>query len=192
MDNSEPAEVELWERARRDDGDAFGLLFDLHHTRVFHRALGLMAHRHDAEDVAAAAFFELWRKRRTVRLVNASVLPWLLVTTVNLSRNARRATSRYEKVIRELPRSGFITAPDAAVIETKDRLSDALQQLSAVDGALFVLTAFDDLSLADAAEAVGLKPSTARMRLHRARERIRSDLHDLHPTHHAAVEGNYS
>lgn len=190
MDNSRPAEVDLWERARLDDGDAFGALFDIHHTRVFHRALGLMANKHDAEDVAAAVFFELWRKRRSVRLVNASVLPWLLVTTVNLSRNARRATSRYERVIRGLPREEFVAAPDAAVVETKDRLADALQQLSAVDGALFVLTAFEDLPLADAAAAVGLKPSTARMRLSRARERLRSDLHDLHPAHHAALEGN--
>jgi RNA polymerase sigma-70 factor (ECF subfamily) len=78
--DSESTEAALWERARRDEGGAFGLLFDLHHDRVYRRALGLMANTHDAEDVAAAAFFELWRKRRVVQLVRESVLPWLLVT----------------------------------------------------------------------------------------------------------------
>ncbi|TQO20135.1 RNA polymerase sigma-70 factor (ECF subfamily) [Rhodoglobus vestalii] len=142
--------------------------FGTNRARVFHRALGLLANRHDAEEVVAAAFFELWRKRRAVRLVNGSILPWLLVTTVNLSRNARRATSRNERVMRTLPRTQAVSAPDAAALETKDHLTNALQRLSPADGALFILTASEDLPLAEAAEAVGLKPSTARMRLHRA------------------------
>ncbi|MHA6694671.1 RNA polymerase sigma factor [Homoserinimonas sp. A520] len=191
MDFSENIEAALWERTGRDDGDAFGLLFDLHRDRVYRRALGLMVNTHDAEDVAAAAFFELWRKRRTVRPVQGSVLPWLLVTTVNLSRNAQRSSSRYQQVLRTMPRTEAVAAPDAESVETKRRLRDSLQRLSPVDGALFILTAVEGLPLAEAAEAVGLKPSSARMRLHRARVRLRVDLHDLNPTIQPAVEGNY-
>ncbi|NHF61849.1 RNA polymerase sigma factor [Microcella pacifica] len=191
MDLSESTEAALWERARRDDGDAFGSLFDLHHDRTYRRALGLMANTHDAEDVAASAFFELWRKRRTVRPVQGSVLPWLLVTTVNLARNAQRSSSRYQQVIRTIPRAEALAAPDSETVETKKRLTDSLQRLSPVDGALFVLTALEDMPLAEAAEAVGLKPSTARMRLHRARLRLRTDLHDLNPIVQPAVEGNH-
>lgn len=187
-----PEEASLWDRARRDDGAAFGLLFDLHHDRVYRRALGLMANTHDAEDVAAAAFFELWRKRRTVRPVQGSVLPWLLVTTVNLARNAKRSSSRYQHLLRAMPREEAAAPPGAEAVEAKKRLTESLQRLSPVDGALFVLTALEDLSLAEAAEAVGLKPSTARMRLHRARLRLRIDLHDLNPTIQPAVEGNCS
>ncbi|WP_104196264.1 RNA polymerase sigma factor [Cryobacterium sp. M15] len=190
MQNSENTEATLWERARHDDGVAFSLLFDLHQARIYHRALALMANTHDAEDVAAAAFFELWRKRRMVRPVHGSVLPWLLVTTVNLSRNSQRARTRYERVLRTLPRAQTMAPPDAAALETKQRLTESLAHLSAVDGALFILTTLEDLPLAEAAEVVGLKASTARMRLHRARERIRVDLHDLRPTIQSAVEGN--
>ncbi|KRC61551.1 hypothetical protein ASE14_11940 [Agromyces sp. Root81] len=190
MELSEDAEGALWDRARRDDGDAFGLLFDRHRDRVYRRALGLMANTHDAEDVAAAAFFELWRKRRAVRPVQGSVLPWLLVTTVNLSRNAQRSSSRYQRILRTMPREATVPAPSGESVETRQRLRDSLQALSPVDGALFVLTALEDLPLAEAAEAVGLKPSTARMRLHRARQRLRVDLHDLNPTFQPAVEGN--
>ncbi len=68
----ESTEADLWARACRDDGVACGLLFDLHHTRVYNRALGLVAHTHDAEDIAAAAFFELWRKRRAVPAFDTS------------------------------------------------------------------------------------------------------------------------
>lgn len=188
--DSENAEAALWGRARRDDGDAFGLLFDLHHDRVYRRALGLMSDTHDAEDVAAAAFFELWRKRRVVRPVQGSVLPWLLVTTVNLSRNAHRSRSRYQRLLRTMPRTEAVAGPDAESIATRERLTVALRRLSPIDGALFVLTVLDELPLAVAAEAIGLKPSTARMRLHRTRVRLRADLHDLNPTIHPAVEGN--
>jgi RNA polymerase sigma factor (sigma-70 family) len=191
MDNPDNTEAALWERALRDDGDAFGALFDLHRDRVFRRALGLMVNAHDAEDVAASAFFELWRRRRKVQPVHGSVLPWLLVTTVNLSRNAQRSSSRYQRVLRTIPRDETVPAPDAESAETKKRLTQSLKQLSQVDAALFVLTAIEDLPLAEAAEAVGLKPSTARMRLSRARARIRADLHDLNPTIRPAVEGNH-
>lgn len=190
--DSEAAEATLWGRALHDEGDAFGVLFDLHHDRVYRRALGLVENTHDAEDVAAAAFFELWRKRRTVRVVHGSVLPWLLVTTVNLSRNTQRSTFRYQRVLRTISRTETTTPPDTEAIDTKKRLAKSLQSLSPVDGALFILIALEDMPLAEAAAAVGLKPSTARMRLHRARTRIRTDLHDLNPTRQLTVEGTCS
>jgi RNA polymerase sigma factor (sigma-70 family) len=148
---------------------------------AFSRALGLMANWHDAENVMAAAFFELWRRRRSVRVVRGSVLPWLLVTTVNVARNGHRSTIRYERFLRTLPRAEPIDGPDAEPIETRQRLTDSLARLSPVDCALFVLTALEDLPVAQAAEAVGLKPATARVRLHRARLRLRADLQDLDP-----------
>ncbi|ROQ05619.1 RNA polymerase sigma-70 factor (ECF subfamily) [Rathayibacter sp. PhB93] len=190
MTDSETTEADLWERARRDDGDAFAILFDRHCARVYHRALGLLADPHDAEDVAAAAFFELWRKRRTVRVVQGSILPWLLVTTVNLARNAQRSSARYQKVLRTMPRSDNAAPPDPQLIETRTRLASSLRQLTSADAALFVLTAIEDLPIAQAAEAVGVKSSAARMRLHRVRTRLRTDLHDLNPTTRPAVEGN--
>jgi RNA polymerase sigma factor (sigma-70 family) len=175
-------DLELWARARANDGDAFGVLFDRHRDRVYRRALGLLGVQHDAEDVTAAAFFELWRKRRHVTPVGGSVLPWLLVTTVNLSRNLRRSTARYQRFLRTAPRAAAVDGPDAEPIETRQRLAASINDLSPVDGALLVLTVLEDLPVAEAAEAVGLKPATARVRLHRARARLRSDLHDLHPT----------
>jgi len=178
----DPAEADLWVRARANDGEAFGLLFDLHRDRVYRRALGLLEDQHDAEDVTAGAFFELWRKRRSVRLVAGSVLPWLLVTTVNLSRNLRRSTSRYRRVLQTTKREQAIAGPDAEPIETRDRLAASLGRLAPVDAALLALTALEGMPIVQAAEAVGVKPATARVRLHRARQRLRIDLHDLNPS----------
>ena len=179
-------ETVLWDRARHNDGDAFAALFDLHRDRVYRRALGLLGSTHDAEDVVAAAFFELWRKRRSVRVVAGSVLPWLLVTAVNLSRNAHRSTARYRRLLATLPRD----ERQAEREHVSDRLADSLQRLSTIDGALFVLTALEDMPINEAAATVGLKPATARVRLHRARVRLQVDLHDLKPGIRPAHEGN--
>ena len=153
----------------------------MHRDRVFRRALGLVGDLHDAEDVTAAAFFELWRRRRSVKPVGGSVLPWLLVTTVNVSRNARRSTMRYQRLLRVAPRSEPAEGPNAESFEARDRLTISLRSLSPADSALLVLTALEGLPIVEAAQALGLKPTTARVRLHRARARLRSELHDLRP-----------
>ena len=63
----------MWARAQSKDPHAYADIFDLHSARVYRRALGILGNVHDAEDVTAAAFFELWRKHRAVRLVGGSV-----------------------------------------------------------------------------------------------------------------------
>lgn len=181
---TEPAEQDeaaLWQRARGGDGAAFGVLFDRHHARVHRHALRLTASVHDAEDVTAAAFLELWRRRADVRVVSGSVLAWLLVTTANVARNSRRSRRRYEAFLSALPRPA--TEPDAgeqafrADLDGGDRdVAAALRSLPAADLRLLTLVVFDDLPLADAARALGLTPAAAKSRLHRARGRLRAAL----------------
>lgn len=97
-------ETATWTRARDGDAAAFAALFRQHQARIYRRALALVPTAHDAEDVTAATFFELWRKRREVRMVDGTVVPWLLVTTVNFARNRRRGSGRYKAVIASLSR----------------------------------------------------------------------------------------
>lgn len=185
-------ETELWQRARQDDGAAFAALFDLHHARVFRRAYALLGDVHDAEDIVAAAFFELWRRRRSVPLISGSVRPWLLVTTVNLSFNSRRSAARYQALLRGLPRPESVSGPDGEQSETSRRLAVALGQLKPLDAALIVLTVLEDLPVTVAADTVGLKPANARVRLHRARARLRIELQDLDPDVRPILEGSPS
>lgn len=189
-------EETLWARARDGRGDAFAQLFRDHQARVYRRALALTRGVHDAEDVTAAAFFELWRKRRTVRLVNGSVLPWLLVTSVNLARNKLRGDIRHRRLISTLPRD---TAPDAEAVAVDNvhlevlgvRLTEALAALTPDDAALLTLTALDGLSVTDAAAAIGIKPGAARMRLSRVRERLRLNFADERAaTNQLIIEGD--
>lgn len=171
----------LWAASLDGDSRAFATLFARHRDRVFRSAARLTGSTADADDVAAAAFLELWRRRDRVRLVEGSVIPWLLVTVSNLARNHRRTRRRYRAVLDRLPTRD----PDDGSGEILSRLdhraghselSRALRSVSALDATLLVLTAVEGCTVAEAAAALGLSTSAANSRLSRSRTRLRSRL----------------
>jgi len=175
-----PDEARLWLLSRDGDPQAFGAIFDLHRDRVFSHALRLLGSWADAEDVAAAAFLELFRRRSDVRVVRGSVLPWLLVTTANLARNSSRAKRRHRDFLARLPRaSEAASVEDRRSIDLDPRLLRALRELPEADLALLALVALEDFAIADAAAALGITPAAAKTRLHRARDRVRRNLPDF-------------
>src|SRR6186997_2780518 len=88
-----------WVRVREGDPTALAALFDRHEARLFRHACRLLTAREDAKDAVTIAFFELWRKRATVRLVNGSPLPWMLNTVSYAARNLERSSRRYRALI---------------------------------------------------------------------------------------------
>ena len=178
------SDAQLWSRSLTGDGAAFGELFDLHHDRVFRHAYRLVEDRHDAEDVTATAFLELWRRRADVRLVNESVLPWLLVTTTNSARNVRRSVARYRRLLATLPRTPVTSDVETAYFaahpseQIDRRLAAALRSLPAADLRLVSLVALEGFRITDAASILGLSSSAAKTRLYRARVRLRTILGD--------------
>jgi len=182
MDIDRGVESELWTRSLGGDSAAFGELFGKHRDRVFRHAFRLIGNVHDTEDAVATVFLELWRRRKQVRVVHGSILPWLLVTTTTACRNIQRAARRYRTFIDALPRH-----PDAIGAEDEllqrhplDSVAEplilALRALSPSDMQLFALVNLEDYSISDAAAAIGLSPTAAKTRLHRSRVRLRATL----------------
>jgi RNA polymerase sigma-70 factor (ECF subfamily) len=175
-------EAECWAASLAGSGEAFAVIFDLHRDRVYGYSLRFVANVHDAEDVTAGAFLELWRRRGSVRLVEGSVLPWLLVTASNLSRNTARRLRRHRALISSLPRSetasgaGEVAEGNIEAEQAARRVREALRSLSETDAALIALTAFEGLTPAEAGVAIGISAGAARTRLHRARARVASAL----------------
>lgn len=180
MDDSESSEASLWRRGLDGDARAFGEIFDLHKDRVFRHAFKLLLDRHDAEDVTGTAFLELWRKRTSVRMVDGSLLPWLLVTVGHAASNTRRSTFRYRKLLDRIPRGHH---PAAAEDEALDRLAPlgedlhkAMQQLGPIDRSLATLVILEGYQVKDAAELLHLSHAAAKTRLSRAKNRLRITL----------------
>lgn len=171
-------ETAAWNGALAGDGTAFGQLFDAYSSRVYRHALRLASDVHDAEDVAAAAFLELWRNRGKVRVVDGSVLPWLLVTTTNLALNQGRGLRRYRTFLGGLPRAERLadSAEAEALLRADWDVSPALlagiRALSHTDQQLLALVGLEDYPLRAAAQALGLTEQAARSRWQRIRRRL--------------------
>lgn len=190
MGNGESDDEGLWQRSLEGEGEAFGALFDRHRDRVFRHAYRLSADRHDAEDVMSAAFLELWRRRAKVRLVEGSVLPWLLVTTTNVGRNSGRATRRYRRLLNSLPRAEEASIELGYLQDELDReAARALGTLNAVDLQLVSLVIFEGYTIAAAAAVLQLTPAAAKSRMHRARSRMKTALTGT-PEPSPALEGD--
>jgi len=178
MSTDEFDEAAAWSAARGGDGPAFASLFDRHRDRVFGHALRLVRERHDAEDVTAVVFLEAWRKRESVRLVDGSIIGWLLVTTNFAVRNHTRGLRRYRTALAKIP----IPAPQEdhapAVDETLDgagrdrQVREAFTRLSKRDQDVITLCVLEELTTAQAADALGIPEGTVKSRLSRARKRL--------------------
>ncbi|MFI2566696.1 RNA polymerase sigma factor [Paenarthrobacter sp. NPDC018779] len=177
MGTKETGDGQLWQKSLRGDGNAFGRLFDRHRDRVFRHAYRLTGDRHDAEDIMSTTFLELWRRRSKVRLVDNSVLPWLLVTTTNVARNTKRASFRYRKLLDSLPRAEEVgNGADEPFLQNEMDLdaAKALNTLNELDLHLVSLVVFEEYTIADAAAVLQLTPEAAKSRMHRARQRMRA------------------
>ncbi len=198
MENVQLGDDVLWADSLKGDAEAFGHLYDRHRGRVFRHAYRLAGGRHDAEDATAAAFLELWRRRDRVRLVEGSILPWLLVTTTNTARNLQRAKVRHRKLLDAIPRRAEAEAElDPAHLNhdlsLNDEVAQALAVLKPLDLRLFSLVVFEELPLPDAAEAVGISPGAAKVRMHRARQKLKAALpRAFHHVHSPALKGDPS
>jgi RNA polymerase sigma-70 factor (ECF subfamily) len=181
MGSIETEDEGLWRRSLLGEGDAFGALYDRHRDKIFRHAYRLCGNRHDAEDIMAASFLELWRRRQHVRVVEGSVLPWLLVTTTNMARNRARAAARYQRLLNSLPRSREADDPTADPYrryqnQLDQHLAQALATLPAEDLHLVSLIVFEEHTISAAAVVLGLTPAAAKSRMYRARQRLRAAL----------------
>jgi RNA polymerase sigma factor (sigma-70 family) len=171
-------ESELWSRARAGDPDAFGDIFDLHRDRVFGQALRLVRNGHDAEDITALVFLELWRRRASVTPTEGTVVGWLLVTTNFVVRNFERSSRRHRAAMSKLPPQ--VDSPDHSPL-VQDALDSrgsrsvvrtAFLRLNRADQDILTLCVLEELGEAQASAALGIPRGTVKSRLSRAKSRL--------------------
>lgn len=161
----------LWARVLRGDEQALAALFDRYDARLFRQASRLLTHREDAKDAVTVAFFELWRKRSSVRLVEGSPLPWLLNTVAHCARNLERSGRRYRALLDRAP----VSAPFSAERDESDVMA-ALRRLPEREQAVVVLSVLEGYAEREVAQALGVPVGTVKSRLSRAKAKLRGEL----------------
>jgi RNA polymerase sigma-70 factor (ECF subfamily) len=133
-----------------------------------------VASREDADDAVAETYAIAWRRQRDIP--RDAELGWLIGVARRVLANARRGRRRAGAVHALLDLQPRGPGPDPADRVADDELRSALLALSPLDREAVVLTAWFDLSSADAAQALGITPAAFRMRAARARRRLRAAL----------------
>ncbi|AOL23949.1 RNA polymerase sigma-70 factor, ECF subfamily [Erythrobacter litoralis] len=145
------------------------------HASLLHRiAYRMLGDAHEAEDVAQEALLRLWDKApglagRTIRLG-----PWLKRVTVNLAIDRLRAGRRNAQ--EEVPERADEAplADDVIAGEQRDAMARALiAALPERQRAAIVLTYYEDLANAEAAEILEMSIKAFESLLHRARAALR-------------------
>ncbi|MGH1525833.1 RNA polymerase sigma factor [Leifsonia sp. L25] len=178
-------DADEWARARSGDPAAFGAFFEAHRDRVLWHAMRSVGSFHDAEDIAALVFLEAWRKKDTVRIVDGSVLPWLLVTTNYVARNFSRARHRHRRAMQSVPAAGhhddFAPAVNDRIDAEPQRAAvrAAFARLSAREQDVVSLCVIQGMTNADAASVLGIPAGTVKSRLSRAKTKLANLTADL-------------
>jgi len=123
----------------------------------------------DADAIAAETMTIAWR--RLADVPQDDPLPWLYGTARNLllaeARHRNRRTALREP-------EDTVPAPNASELDAE--LEQALRSLTPTDREALLLIAWDDLTPSQAARALGVNPTAFRVRLLRARRRLRASL----------------
>ena len=155
--------------------------------RRHHRAVAAYARRRaqgdTSDDVVASTFLVAWRR---LGEVPADSLPWLLAVARNVIATQQRGSRRRGALRQRLERADGSASPSAAE-ESAGRVAAALGRLPETDREAITLIAWEGLRPGEAATVLGQSPAAFRVRLHRAKRRLRRELDrgqaDPHPQH---------
>lgn len=135
----------------------------------------------DAADVLAETYLVAWRKLERIPSGDQARL-WLFGVARNLllkGATRRRSGNRLvERLARELRVAGFDPPADDERVEA---VRAALELLPERDREILTLTAWEGLTPKQIAAVVGTPVNVVRVRLHRARNRLRRELGPLRP-----------
>jgi RNA polymerase sigma factor (sigma-70 family) len=175
MDRRSDADLVI--AARQGDLDAFAVLVGRYRVPALRVAYGIAGN--EAEDAVQDAFVKAFRKLDSFR-TDAAFRPWLFTIVANEARNRRRASSRRSKLdlqVRDEPRPDGVAVEDVvAQHDRRRRLLDVVANLPDRYREVVALRYFAGLSESETAEALSCPLGTAKSRLSRALNLLRTQL----------------
>jgi RNA polymerase sigma-70 factor (ECF subfamily) len=127
--------------------------------------------REDAADVVAETFLVAWRRLDDVD--ERTALPWLYAVARRVLLGQQRVARR-QQAIAERVAAGLPEAMETPL--GSPRVLAALAALSESEREVLMLAAWEELSSGEAARVLGCSATAYRIRLHRARKRLRERL----------------
>src|SRR4051794_32842051 len=168
------------------DPDVFESFYREHLGTVQRVVARRVADPHLAADLTAEVFIAAVDSAASYRSDRGAPAAWLVGIARHVVAAEYHRQARDREVVRRISGRRLLDADSLSRIEERidaereaRRLYAALSTLPLREQALMELVAIDGLSISEAAVVLGVKPGTARVRLHRSRARLQSQLTSL-------------
>jgi RNA polymerase sigma-70 factor, ECF subfamily len=171
------------------NADAVRMLYERHVDAVFGFAVRRCRDPDDVADLVSTVFLELFSAAASYDRRRGEVRVWLLGIAARCLADQRRSDYRRSELVTRLGTAPELRGDERERVEAMidaSRLAPAAERalatLTDAEQAMFLLVAHDELPVADAARSLGLTPVAGRVRLARARRKLRAELDPVgHP-----------
>ena len=190
MNEGPGGDRELVRSAQKGDGQAFRRLVEKYQRRVYQLALGMLKDPDDAMDIAQETFVRVHRYLPSFK-GDSSFFTWTYRIAMNLCLDAQRRKGRGERVDvddgdeAEIeaamdPPSHALAGPQRQALneELKDKMEQALSELSENHRSILLLREMEGLSYEELAKVLGIRKGTVMSRLFHARLKMQKKLRE--------------
>ncbi|MDB5003413.1 MAG: polymerase subunit sigma [Mucilaginibacter sp.] len=183
---SKLSDIELIKLSLKGNQSAYADLVRLHQRFVFTLAMRFTKSREDAEEVAQDCFVKAFRSLESFKQ-ESKFSTWLYsivyTTAMTSLRKKRLDTSSIDDEETYIQIENVSSGYDTDNIENKSRsfyLNQAIEQLTPDDATIITLFYKGEQSLEEIAQALGIEANSVKVKLFRARQRLKERLeHNL-------------
>jgi len=180
-------------KARSGDADAYRVLLERHSRALFRLAFRMTGNESDAEDVVQESFLRAYRQLGKFD-ERATFGTWLYRIATNCSLDLVRARKRRSEHMApadpelegvphdpmlNVPASGPTPERSALSTEVRERVAEAMNDLSATERTAFVLRHFEGMCIEDVSRVLECQPGAAKHSVFRAVQKLRRALEPL-------------
>ena len=186
------SDIELIKQVLAGDQGSYAELVRRHQRFVFTLALRFTKNREDAEEVAQDCFVKAYRSLNNFQQT-AKFSTWLYTivytTSMTFLRKKKLDTDSIDSEGSQIQLENHVSDFRSDQVEQKSKyayLTMAINQLLPDDAAIITLFYKGEQSLEEVAKTMGMESNTVKVKLHRARHRLKEKLEAL--LHHEVKE----
>jgi RNA polymerase sigma-70 factor (ECF subfamily) len=179
---SKLSDIELIEQTLAGNQAAYTDLIKRHQRFVFTLAMRFSKNREDAQEIAQDCFIKAYRSLSNFQR-QSKFSTWLYsivyTTAMTFLRKKRIDTDSIDDENTYIQLENHSSGFDSNSVETKSRsyyLNQAITQLLPDDAAVITLFYMGEQSLEEIGNALGIEPNTVKVKLFRARQRLKQKL----------------
>lgn len=176
------SDIELIDQTLLGNQAAYADLIKRHQRFVFTLAMRFAKNREDAEEIAQDCFIKAYRSLATFQR-QSKFSTWLYsivyTTAMTFLRKKRVEKDSIDDENTYMQPENSSSAQTANLVESKSRsyyLNQAIAQLLPDDAAIITLFYMGEQSLEEIGNALGIEPNTVKVKLFRARQRLKEKL----------------